>query len=89
MPREQSVRGQSGSDRVHSAIQLGPSHGATYRPWVNQCHGLWPGLRLPSHKIGEVDLQPSGVDGFDRPVLVVHPAESGTNVAQPDIMVMA
>jgi hypothetical protein len=44
---------------------------------------------LPSHKIGEVDLQPSGVGGFDRHVLVVHPAESGTNAAQPDIMVMA
>ena len=74
MPRDQSVRRQSGSDRVDSSLELSPGHGAAYRPWLNQPD--IPRLRvcLTGHKISKVGVDGAYVDRLDRYVEVVHPA---------------
>ena len=88
MPRDQSMCRQSGSDRVDSCLELGPGHGAAYRPWLNQPDVARVRLCLAGHKISKVAVGGAYVDRLDRCVEVVHPAESGTRNGTPDTMVM-
>jgi hypothetical protein len=88
MPCYQAVRRQAGRDRVDSSLELGPCHGAAYRPWLNQPDVPRLHLFLTSHKISKVGVDGARVERLDRCVEVVHPAESGMRNGGPDTMVM-
>lgn len=88
MPGYQSVRRYTGSDRIDLSVELSPSRGATYRPWLNKGHALGLRLGLTSNKISKVGVDGPSVDQPDLGVQVVHPPESGTRNRGPDIMVM-
>ena len=66
MPRHESARGQTRSDLVDSAVELGPGHGAAYRPRLNQRDPIGLSHRLPRDKIGKVGLQLSNIDQLER-----------------------
>ena len=78
MPGYQSVRRHTGGDRIDLSVELGPGHGATYRPWLNKRHALGLRLSLTSNKISNVGVDGPSVDQPDLGVQVVHPPESGT-----------
>jgi hypothetical protein len=88
MARYQSVRCQSGSDRVDTSLELSPCHGAACRPWLNQPDVPRLRLRLTSHKISKVGVDGARVYRLEGCLEVVHPAESGTRDGRLDIMVM-
>lgn len=88
MPRYQSMRPHTRSDRIDLSVELSPGHGAAYRPWLNQRHALRLRLSLVRNKISKVGLDGPSVDQPDLRVQVVHPPESGTRNRGLDIMVM-
>ena len=78
MPRHQSVRRHTGSDRIDLSVELSPGPGAAYRPRLNKRHALGLRLSLACDKISKVGVDRPSVDQPDLRVQVVHPPESGT-----------